>query len=99
MLLDRPISKIDSVLDVMSVLEGQQQIYRINVDEKNDCNSCSIRYLCGGGCPILTYRAYQTFNHASPYCVIYKELSFYLLSTLASLYLSIPTASRRDSDF
>jgi len=45
-----------------------------NVNEKEGCRSCSWRYWCSGGCPLLTYRATGRSDIKSPNCNIYKAL-------------------------
>ena len=41
---------------------------------REPCASCAWKYWCGGGCPVLAYRAYGTPNAASPYCEVYRAL-------------------------
>jgi uncharacterized protein len=44
------------------------------VDEKIGCRDCSWRYLCAGGCPVVTLRATGRTDVQSPHCNIYKTL-------------------------
>src|SRR5436305_2030298 len=46
----------------------------IDVDDKEGCNTCTWRYWCGGGCPLVTYRATGRNDLRSPNCAIYKAL-------------------------
>jgi uncharacterized protein len=38
------------------------------------CRNCEWRYICGGGCPLLTKNQYGTFRHPSPYCEVYRAV-------------------------
>jgi uncharacterized protein len=59
-----------------SLLENSQsgRIRNLNVDQKENCQICSFRYYCTGGCPLETYRIYGRWDHSSPNCQIYRAL-------------------------
>jgi uncharacterized protein len=44
------------------------------IHEKEGCRSCTWRYWCSGGCPLLTYRATGRSDVKSPNCNIYQAL-------------------------
>jgi uncharacterized protein len=46
----------------------------IDVDKKEGCRTCTWRYWCGGGCPLVTYRMTGRNDIRSPNCAIYKAL-------------------------
>jgi uncharacterized protein len=46
----------------------------IDVDQKEGCRTCTWRYWCGGGCPLVTYRMTGRNDLLSPNCAIYKAL-------------------------
>ena len=61
--------------DPLSVIRSDRQgVQGHTVDEKEGCRSCSWRYWCSGGCPLLTYRATGRSDIKSPNCNIYKAL-------------------------
>jgi uncharacterized protein len=44
------------------------------IDERPDCQGCTWRYWCAGGCPALTHRATGRYDAQSPNCRIYQAL-------------------------
>jgi len=61
--------------DPLSVVRSDRQgVQGYTVNEKEGCRSCSWRYWCSGGCPLLTYRATGRSDVKSPNCNIYKAL-------------------------
>lgn len=46
----------------------------LTVEGKSPCNTCLWRYICCGGCPLLTFEQKGNYTSNSPYCSIYKEL-------------------------
>ena len=84
---------INSSEDVIETLSSIGIPKRISVDEKPGCKDCPIRYICGGGCPILTNYIYKTYNRPSFYCPVYKELAPFLLGLIA--YVTYKQAGKR----
>jgi uncharacterized protein len=44
------------------------------VEGKIPCNKCQWKYVCCGGCPLLTKDQKGNYDVNSPYCLVYKEL-------------------------
>jgi uncharacterized protein len=61
----------DPLQEVRSERRGMQAI---DVDHKEGCHTCTWRYWCGGGCPLVTYRMTGRNDIRSPNCAIYKAL-------------------------
>ncbi|NPV52937.1 MAG: radical SAM protein [Firmicutes bacterium] len=45
-----------------------------NVDEKEQCSTCNVRYFCGGGCAAYSYSKRRDFILPDPYCLFYKRV-------------------------
>ncbi len=61
----------DPLQEIRSERGGMQAI---DVDHKEGCRTCTWRYWCGGGCPLVTYRMTGRNDIRSPNCAIYKAL-------------------------
>ena len=61
----------DPLQEIRSERTGMQAI---DVDHKEGCRTCTWRYWCGGGCPLVTYRMTGRNDIRSPNCAIYKAL-------------------------
>jgi uncharacterized protein len=61
----------DPLQEVRNERSGMQAI---DVDHKEGCHTCTWRYWCGGGRPLLTYRITGRNDLRSPNCAIYKAL-------------------------
>lgn len=85
-------ANINNSKDVLETISAIGIPKRITVDEKPGCKDCPIRYICGGGCPILTNYIYKTYKRPSFYCPVYKELAPFLLGLIA--YISYKQASK-----
>lgn len=74
-LLDAPVCHIDDypVPEIISVLRGL--IGQVDVDHVEGCNTCEIRYLCGGGCRVLGSR--QTGSRLVTTCTPADKLQKY----------------------
>lgn len=46
----------------------------LTVENKIPCKDCQWKYVCCGGCPLLTKNQKGRYNTNSPYCFVYKEL-------------------------
>lgn len=44
------------------------------VDSKKDCLRCKWRYVCGGGCPLLSKEKKGDWRAKSPYCGVYRAM-------------------------
>jgi uncharacterized protein len=61
--------------DPLHALRSEQSgMQAVDVDHKEGCRTCIWRYWCGGGCPLVTYRATGRNDIRSPNCAIYKAL-------------------------
>ena len=68
--------------DPLEAIQRTEAGFRnIPVDEKEDCRDCPWRYVCAGGCPLLTRRLSGRDNGPSPYCDAYRTLLPELLQT------------------
>jgi uncharacterized protein len=61
----------DPLQEIRSERAGMQAV---DVDHKEGCRTCTWRYWCGGGCPLVTYRMTGRNDIRSPNCAIYKAL-------------------------
>jgi uncharacterized protein len=61
----------DPLHEIRSEHTGMQAI---DVDHKEGCRTCTWRYWCAGGCPMVTYRMTGRNDIRSPNCAIYKAL-------------------------
>jgi uncharacterized protein len=61
----------DPLQEIRDERTGMQAL---DVDHKEGCSTCTWRYWCGGGCPLLTYRMTGRNDLRSPNCAIYKAL-------------------------
>lgn len=59
---------------LMLVRNDARGVRGYEVHEKEGCRSCLWRNWCGGGCPLLTYRATGRSDVKSPNCNIYQAL-------------------------
>lgn len=74
-LLDQPVGHIGDGLDVLDSIRNQNQFNanERSIDANPECKKCLWRYICGGGCPLLTKSAYGSFEKSSPYCEIFQS--------------------------
>ena len=68
------VTTIDSDDPLKIVREDYQGVQGLPVEEKEGCRTCSWRYWCTGGCPVLTYASTGRYDVKSPNCAIYKAL-------------------------
>lgn len=72
--LDQPITDINAN-DPLLTLRAHPTGWRNGpVSEKTGCQTCSWRYWCAGGCPLLTHRTTGRWDVQSPYCGIYQAI-------------------------
>jgi uncharacterized protein len=78
MTLGKPIGSVDDPDLIVSMRKGNfiacSSVRERGVEGKHPCNTCQWRYICGGGCPLLTYKQKNRYDTNSPYCQVYKEL-------------------------
>jgi uncharacterized protein len=72
--IKRTVTTIAADDPLYVVRSDRQGVQGHTVGEKEGCRSCSWRYWCSGGCPLLTYRATGRSDIKSPNCNIYKAL-------------------------
>lgn len=75
MTLEKPIGSVDDK-DMIETMKAGNFIQpkSLNVMGKSPCNACQWRYICCGGCPLLTYSQKGKYTLNSPYCAVYKTL-------------------------
>jgi uncharacterized protein len=62
-------------IDPLTVLrQDKTGLQNLSVHQKNECSTCQWQNYCGGGCPLVTFRATGHYDVRSPYCEIYKFL-------------------------
>ncbi len=72
--IHRTVATVASDDPLHLIRADRQGVQGLSVEEKEACRTCSWRYWCTGGCPILTYRSTGRYDVKSPYCNIYKAL-------------------------
>ena len=70
---DRTIGSIEDE-DLIDIIKKGDFTKGITVEEKATCKDCTWRYVCSGGCPLLTLNTYRVVKQPSPYCKIYKAI-------------------------
>lgn len=74
MLLERPVTDIWADNPLNEIRLHNDHFSNPSVDDKAECNLCAWRYVCAGGCPLMSRNTYGTAAHSSPYCFLYREL-------------------------
>jgi len=75
MTLEKPIGSIYNSDLIETMRRGNfVQPKNLTVEGKTPCNKCQWRYVCGGGCPLLTFEQKGKYTVNSPYCAVYKVL-------------------------
>jgi radical SAM additional 4Fe4S-binding domain len=72
--IKRTVTTIRAHDPLRVIQQDRSGIQNVSVQEKEGCRSCSWRYWCAGGCPLLTYRMTGRYDIKSPNCRIYKAL-------------------------
>jgi len=72
-LLDQPVGDI-FVPNLLKTIREQSQYNAADnsVDDNPGCQGCVWRYICAGGCPLLTKAEYGNFKKSSPYCKVFQ---------------------------
>jgi uncharacterized protein len=68
------VTTIDQADPLQAVRDDRTGVQGLAVDQKEGCRTCTWRYWCTGGCPLLTYKATGRYDVQSPNCSIYKAL-------------------------
>ncbi len=75
MTLEKPIGTIDDPDLVETMRKGNfVRPKGLNVEGKTPCKNCQWKYICCGGCPLLTNEQKNKYDTNSPYCTVYKAL-------------------------
>ncbi len=72
MLMHKPQGKIGQGDPLQVIRQGELQ--NLAPEQKKGCSDCRWKYVCAGGCPLVTLRTYNRFDTRSPYCDTYFTL-------------------------
>ena len=72
--IEQRVTTIEAEDPLWDVQNDRRGVQGLPVHEKVECLSCSWRFWCTGGCPLLTYRVTGRYDLKSPNCRIYKAL-------------------------
>jgi uncharacterized protein len=89
---EQRITTIAAANPLKVIQHDRKGIQNLSVEEKEGCRTCTWRYWCGGGCPLLTYRFTGRYDVKSPYCRIYQALfpDVLCLEALRLLQYTVP---------
>ncbi|GHO92586.1 hypothetical protein KSF_026340 [Reticulibacter mediterranei] len=68
------VATIDLADPLQAIRDDRTGVQGLPVDQKEGCQTCTWRYWCTGGCPLLTYKVTGRYDVQSPNCSIYKAL-------------------------
>ena len=75
MTIDTQIGSIEDVDIIETMLRGNFiRPVDATVESRKPCRNCQWKYVCCGGCPLLSFSQKGTYDTNSPYCHVYKEL-------------------------
>lgn len=75
MIQNKAIGSIDDEDLIQTMLKGNFiRPKGLTVENKTPCKDCQWKYICCGGCPLLTNDQKGRYDTNSPYCLVYKEL-------------------------
>ena len=74
MQIERSVGSVHLQDPLEAVRADTSGIQNLPVESKKECNQCSWRYWCAGGCPLETHRATGRYDAKSPNCQIYQAL-------------------------
>lgn len=75
MTLEKPIGSIEDKDLIKIMKEGNfVKPKNLTVEGKISCKDCQWKYICCGGCPLLTFEQKGKYTVNSPYCAVYKAL-------------------------
>lgn len=75
MTMEKPIGSIED-RDLIETMRDSNFVRPkgLTVEGKTPCKTCQWKYICCGGCPLLTFEQKNKHNISSPYCAVYKAL-------------------------
>jgi uncharacterized protein len=75
MALEKPIGSVEDE-DLIKTMKAGNFIRPrgLTVEGKTPCKNCQWKYICCGGCPLLTFERRGRYDVSSPYCAVYKAL-------------------------
>lgn len=68
------VSSINEDDPLAAIQADRSDFINLPVDEKEGCRTCTWRYWCTGGCPLVTYKVTGRNDRRSPNCHIYQAL-------------------------
>jgi uncharacterized protein len=68
------VTTVDLADPLQAIRDDRTGVQGLAVDQKEGCRTCTWRYWCTGGCPLLTYKVTGRYDVQSPNCSIYKAL-------------------------
>jgi uncharacterized protein len=68
MQLDKAVGSIWDPAPLAKVRNSTSDLHNAPVDSKEGCQECQWRYICAGGCPLISQ------GGQSPYCDVYRTL-------------------------
>ncbi len=75
MTLEKPIGSIEDEDVIETMREGSFiRPKGLTAEGKTPCKDCQWKYICCGGCPLLTFEQRGRYDVSSPYCAVYKAL-------------------------
>lgn len=75
MTLKKPIGSVDDEDLIETMKRGSfVRPKGLTVEGKRPCQNCRWKYICGGGCPLLTFKQKGRYDVSSPYCAVYRAL-------------------------
>jgi len=72
--MSNTVTDIHAADPLADLRQDKTGLQNLPVHQKNECNTCQWQNYCGGGCPLVTFRATGRYDVRSPYCEIYKFL-------------------------
>ncbi|UCG35917.1 MAG: PqqD family peptide modification chaperone [Candidatus Bathyarchaeota archaeon] len=72
-----------SLEEIWKNSEVCQTFQNLSVLDIPECKRCELKFICSGGCLAETYRERENLRVKSPYCHVYKEIYWDLISELA----------------
>lgn len=72
--IQRTVTSVEADDPLRVIQNDQSDFLNLPVDQKEGCRTCTWRYWCTGGCPLVTYRTTGRSDVRSPNCQIYQAL-------------------------
>jgi uncharacterized protein len=75
MTLEKSIGSIEDDDLIDTIIKGNFiKPERLTIESISSCLSCQWKFICTGGCPLLTFQQKNKYDASSPYCKVYKAL-------------------------